>query len=646
MKTVIAAEVKVDGLDQAGQSVGSFRKQLKEAQQDVINMADKFGVTSKQAADAAMKVAQLKDRIGDAKALADTFNPDKKFVALSGALQGATAGFSALTGAMGLFGGESDEVQKTLLKVQSAMALQQGISGIKGALDSFKLLSAEIGGAVVKAFSSLKGAIIASGIGALAIALGYVVANFKEIEEAISGVSSEQKQLNSINDKAIDNAVEEQIKVKLLVTEYQALGTSVGKKKEIQDKLQKDYPAYFGNLKTEKEFADGLSAAYLKLSQALAVKAKVQAATSLMTENEAKALKSEQALQDLLSGKVANNLSQGVIDKLKEGLVNQAAEYREKNQFLIDTILAANKELEGLGGDPNGGGTKTSVSPKVEKKKQEEVELEKLRNEAAANELADNNQLQEDLAAQELDSAEKERLAMIEANDLMLQTKQEIAELNLLNDPDSIDNKIAKINADYEIELSNLDLRESERAVIMKRWSNEIISIKEQEAAAKKKIQEIEYQQVQTGLNAIAGALDGFADLVGRETAAGRALAIAGSVIKTIQGGISAYMGMITAIPGPWGIALGIVAAAGVVASGAASIAKMKAVQIPGQGGGGGPTVPPFQAPVVPRAQTTQLNAGSLNAIGNAANRAYVLEHDVTNNQERITRLNRAARIN
>ena len=65
-------------------------------------------------------------------------------VALGGAIQGAVSGFSALQGVQGLFGAESKELEQTLLKVQSAMALQQGITGIYNAVDSFKLLSKEV----------------------------------------------------------------------------------------------------------------------------------------------------------------------------------------------------------------------------------------------------------------------------------------------------------------------------------------------------------------------------------------------------------------------------------------------------------------------------------------------------------------------
>jgi len=39
------------------------------------------------------------------------------------------------------------------------------------------------------------------------------------------------------------------------------------------------------------------------------------------------------------------------------------------------------------------------------------------------------------------------------------------------------------------------------------------------------------------------------------------------------------------------------------------------------------------------------LNQGQINQLSSATNRAFVLESDVTGNQERIQRLNRAARI-
>ena len=131
---IVGVKVKVDASD-VGKSVGSLKQQLREAQNEVNTLSEKFGATSKEAINAAKKAAQLKDAIGDAKALTDAYNPDAKFKAFGAALQGVVGGFSAVQGAIGLFGVESKEVEQTLLKVQSAMALSQGLDSILEAKD-------------------------------------------------------------------------------------------------------------------------------------------------------------------------------------------------------------------------------------------------------------------------------------------------------------------------------------------------------------------------------------------------------------------------------------------------------------------------------------------------------------------------------
>ena len=49
---------------------------------------------------------------------------------LGSALNGATSGFAATQGAMALFGSENEALEKSLLKVQSALAIQQGVQGL------------------------------------------------------------------------------------------------------------------------------------------------------------------------------------------------------------------------------------------------------------------------------------------------------------------------------------------------------------------------------------------------------------------------------------------------------------------------------------------------------------------------------------
>ena len=141
------AEKKVIELE-VNSNLGTLKQQFKEAQIEVQALSDKFGATSAQAVAAAKSAALLKDKISDAKSLTDAFNPDAKFKAVTGALTGVAGGFSVVTGALGAFGKQSEDVEKALLKVQSAMALASGAQAIGESIDSFKQL-----GAVIKATS-------------------------------------------------------------------------------------------------------------------------------------------------------------------------------------------------------------------------------------------------------------------------------------------------------------------------------------------------------------------------------------------------------------------------------------------------------------------------------------------------------------
>lgn len=259
-------------------SVGSLKKQLREAQAEVAILSDKFGATSIQAAEAAKKAAILKDRIGDARALTDAFNPDAKFKSLTASLSGVAGGFGAVQGAMALFGAETDNVQKTLLKVQSAMALSQGLQAVGDSIDSFKNLGTVIKTQVVSAFSTLRGAIIATGVGALVIGLGLLVANFKEVKETILktfpdlkgfgdevmkivhaitdfiGLTSEQgRQLDKLKDnlKNVTNEYDNQIKV---------LQSQEGTEAEVYKKKQERLDKQIEILKLTKEVNGKLKA--------------------------------------------------------------------------------------------------------------------------------------------------------------------------------------------------------------------------------------------------------------------------------------------------------------------------------------------------------------------------------------------------
>ena len=214
--------------EQADKSLGSLKSQLREAQQDVQKLADKFGATSTEAVNAAKRAAELKDRIGDAKNLTEAFNPDAKFKALSASLSGVAGGFAAYQGAMGLVGVESKDLEKQLLKVQSAMAIAQGFQALGEARDSFKQLKA----VAIDAFNGIKTAIGSTGIGLLVVAAGALYAYWDDIKAAVSGVSEEQKKLNVASQK---NADIENEKLKAIGNQDNILKLQGKSEKEILD---------------------------------------------------------------------------------------------------------------------------------------------------------------------------------------------------------------------------------------------------------------------------------------------------------------------------------------------------------------------------------------------------------------------------
>jgi len=207
-------DIKVQG--NADKAVGSLRSQLREAQAEVAALSDKFGATSAEAVKAAQKAADLKDRIGDAKALTDAFNPDAKFKALTSSLSGVAGGFAAVQGGMALFGAQSEDVEATLLKVQSAMALSQGIQALGEAKDSFK----QLGAVANDVFKSIKGAIGSTGIGLLVIGLAAVVTYWEEIAKVIDTATDETKAYAEVQEEVTASLVkveENLINVKIAI---------------------------------------------------------------------------------------------------------------------------------------------------------------------------------------------------------------------------------------------------------------------------------------------------------------------------------------------------------------------------------------------------------------------------------------------
>jgi len=160
---------------------------------------------------------------------------------------------------------------------------------------------------------------------------------------------------------------------------------------------------------------------------------------------------------------------------------------------------------------------------------------------------------------------------------------------------------------------------------------------KEWSASQKKiKISELETKAKNDALNSYGQALGAISGLVGKETAAGKAAAIASTTISTYLAAQKAYESQLL-IPTPDAPIRAALAAGVAVASGLANVKAILSVKTPNGGGAGGSVQTPQQAQapqfnVVGTSGTNQL-ASAIGGQTQEPVKAYVVSNDVTTQQ-------------
>ena len=214
------------------------------------------------------------------------------------------------------------------------------------------------------------------------------------------------------------------------------------------------------------------------------------------------------------------------------------------------------------------------------------------------------------------------------------------------------ENELAKFDAKREAV-------QAEKELLDKQYKDKLISERDYNKRVKelslqrKEIDRAERVQKEENANAIGGILGALSGLAEQGTALQKGLALAQVGIDTATS-ISSLMAVSEANPlntltfGGAGIAQ---YAAGIIRI-LANVAQAKSILSSVPGGGSVPStsisVPTTEAPVTPSFTPnapTALDQTSINALGNVASRAYVVESDITGSQKRIRRIENSARI-
>jgi hypothetical protein len=647
---IIGFKIEVNGQEKVVGSIGEMKKLLKEANFELLAAQKNFGEYSQEAINAAKNVANLKDSIQEAAETSQLFDPGKKFQAFAGALTAVAGGFSAVQGALGLLGVESDNVQKSLLKVQSALALSQGLSTVADSVKDFQRLAAVIqsttlfqkayniatiaaaaiqrafGVAVTTtsvAFKALRAAIITTGIGALVVAVGLLVDKIMDWVNSASEAEKAQQKLAASTKKMngeIDNQIavltalggkEEEIYQLRLKRNENELNVLRNKLKT-QGKLSEEELEQFRKLKTDKEVLDIQEQNRIKKNQ----------------EEEAKRLED--------ANKKQLEANKALADKRKQ------QRDAERKQIEDDTKAANDKARQTA--------NEVFLAEIEDKRMQDEIKV-------AQQYEADRKEIEQSKATQEAKNA---ALLALDAK-----YKQDLAAIKKADDEKKL--------IESENELTRLLDQFTKEEELNRQYLERDKKLKEEYNAADleatKELQQRKFEAVNAGIDLI-GALAGKSEVVGnilytiqKAIEIGKIISSTSSAIAQVSASTAAVPAILPpGVPNPaYPIAVGIgakkiaglkiaagVSIASIVASsiakfksGGASAPPTQAASTAASGGGAAPI-----APTPPLVNTrTQLDSTTIQQLGSATNRAYVVESDVTNSQERIRRINRAARL-
>ena len=351
--------------------------------------------------------------------------------------------FGALTGAVGdvsgafvLLGGEDGSVAQSVEKIQTAIGVSMAFKGaIEGLSAGRKLLNnflatsntlqkinntatvaataiyklfGQTVDATSKSFKGLRTAIIATGIGALIVAVGALIANWDKLTKALSSTTAEQDAYNEASLKAIENVSKELSAADKLKDVLNDETITRQEKNEAVKKLQDEYPSLLSNVNAEKDSIEDINKALELNTKLLLLKAKQEAVAELRAEKFKEIIQAQTEAQTgankglfesaqafaLRQTGIAGNISAQELANLKtaEGIkesqnqVDALDEVEKSLQAEIDALKELGAVVEDNTEKEKEAARKTDERRKEAKRKREKEAADKL---AAANALAE-----------------------------------------------------------------------------------------------------------------------------------------------------------------------------------------------------------------------------------------------------------------
>lgn len=622
-KRVVELEVKTTGAENSEKSVKSLKARLRELKLELQGLdegSDQFKKLVREA-------GELQDTIGDLNQQVKNFASDTRRLDATLEGIGAVAGaFGAVESSLALVGVESEELQKTMVRLQAAMTLVNSVQSVANVLQKES--------AFMTSLSAVRTNLLTKATVQQAVATGtattaqkimnfvmkqnpifLIIGAVTALVGAFAWLSSKTENLTETNDKL--NASYEKSQ-KLADDNYEKTLQRRNNNIAILESENADIKDIFNErLKAiedaEKKQQEDLEKALKKRQETSRIYQKTkdeelkktlqeQSTKEVETINKLRALEENFATQRILLVNEYNNI--------------QAEKQKEANQKRIDKQKEANdkyREAEKRFRD--------QLKSDILANEQEQIDKDKAHKDKLLAQQEAYAEAVQEARGLNIESALSDEEIEIRAIELKYAKIQELGDLNKdleearLNELNEIRTKYAKEASDNKDAQDKLDLE------------NE------------KKLQDLKIQAVVQGLTLISDFTEAFnkSGLISAKKAfqIQKAVSIASATIATYQSAVSAYQSQFLPIPDPSSPIRGGIAAGIAIAAGLGNIAKISAQKFEGGGspagaGGGG-------------APTTQVTTPNFNIVGQSgANtlgmqtqplQAYVVSGEVTSQQ-------------
>lgn len=315
----------LEGASQAGNGLTAMRNELRQ-----LGKEDYSAETAKKMADLRLQITKTNNELRNASqdGFAKTMNASRSLFSV----------FQVGIGALGMFGFESEKLNKTMVQ---SMGMLQGLTTIQqlysqGVFASTVNLIKETGAKIANTLATAGATkaqiawntalmanpigLVLAGVAALGAAIYGLVSAFKHFNKDAAHAVKTQKMFNEEISKGVAETAREQIEVNRLFSAYKDFNKSAEERKEILKEINEKYGQYLPQLLDEHSSLEEIDTAYKKINASIqdVMKAKIR-----------------QGMQD----KIMSEEMMKDLQKYNEKIF-QSQQDIERNQKELDDILS------------------------------------------------------------------------------------------------------------------------------------------------------------------------------------------------------------------------------------------------------------------------------------------------------------------